>query len=132
MQVYTSVLKDFLQDHLPPRLEQLAKVTIRNAKTAHVPGAVSYKIPPECFPAFRVEWERVLMQQMVHYCGDELLARLTSADEEFRDETIKFFTDPHVFSETGEVLCDVLYDHLCLEGFLDLPMDWRVKHPRAN
>ena len=132
MKIYTSVLSQFLQEHLPPRLEQMAKVTIGNAGTARHPEAVPYKILPESFPAFRVEWERVLMQQMVHYCGDELMRQLTDANEEFREETVKFFTDPHVFSETGEVLCDALYDYLCLEGFLDLPMDWRVLHGRAN
>jgi hypothetical protein len=39
---------------------------------------------------------------------------------------VKFFTDPHVFSETCAVVCEQLYDFLCLEGFLDLPVDWRV------
>jgi hypothetical protein len=132
MQVYTSVLASFLHEHLPPRLEQMAKFTIHAARTAHHPQAVSYKVIPECFPAFRSEWERVLMQQMVHYCGDELLARLKTSREEVREETIKFFTDPHIFSETGDVLCDALYDYLCLEGFLDLPMDWRVQHARDS
>ena len=66
------------------------------------------------------------MEQIVHYCGDQLLAALTGENQEFRDETVRFFTDPHIFSETGEVLCEGIYDFLCNEGFLDLPMDWRV------
>ena len=69
------------------------------------------------------------MQQMVFFAGDELLERLTQHQEdsqEFRDETITFFTDPHIFSETCGVMCQELYDFLCLEGFLDLPVDWRV------
>jgi hypothetical protein len=33
-----------------------------------------------------------------------------------------------LFSETCEVLCDALYDFLCLEGFLDLPVDWRARY----
>ena len=66
------------------------------------------------------------MQQMVFFCGDELVDQLTAANQEFREETVKFFTDPHVFSETCQVLCEELYDFLCLEGFLDLPVDWRV------
>jgi len=63
---------------------------------------------------------------MVFYCGDELLERLTQDAQDFRDETVKFFTDPHIFSETCAVMCQELYDFLCLEGFLDLPVDWRV------
>jgi hypothetical protein len=66
---------------------------------------------------------------MVFFAGDELLERLTQRQEDnqdFRDETVKFFTDPHIFSETCAVMCQELYDFLCLEGFLDLPVDWRV------
>jgi hypothetical protein len=37
-----------------------------------------------------------------------------------------------VYSETCEVVCDALYDFLCLEGFLDLPVDWRVKISRGS
>ncbi|HEY2409442.1 MAG TPA: hypothetical protein VGI10_25725 [Polyangiaceae bacterium] len=126
MNIYTAVIADFLQKHLPPRLEQMAKVAIRVAKTARQPNSVGYKVQVECFAAFRQEWEQVFMQQMVFFCGDELLARLTQGDEAFRDETVKFFTDPHVFSETCAVVSQELYDFLCLEGFLDLPVDWRV------
>lgn len=126
MTIYTAVLGDFLQKHLPPRLEQMAKVTIRVSKAARRPNSVGYKVLADAFGDFRAEWERLFMQQMVFFCGDELLERLTQSSEEFQEETVKFFTDPHVFSETCAVVCEQLYDTLCLEGFLDLPVDWRV------
>jgi hypothetical protein len=126
MNIYTTVLGDFLQKHLPPRLEQMGKVTIRVCKSARRPNSVGYKVLSDAFGDFRAEWERMFMQQMVFFCGDELLERLTQEGEAFREETVKFFTDPHVFSETCEVVCEQLYDFLCLEGFLDLPVDWRV------
>jgi hypothetical protein len=126
MNIYTSVLGDFLQKHLPPRLEQMAKVTVRVCKSARRPSSVGYKVLADSFGDFRAEWERLFMQQMVFFCGDELLERLTQEGEAFQEETVKFFTDPHVFSETCEVVCEQLYDFLCLEGFLDLPVDWRV------
>jgi hypothetical protein len=126
MTIYTAVLGDFLQKHLPPRLEQMGKVTIRVCKSARRPGSVGYKVLADSFADFRAEWERLFMQQMVFFCGDELLERLTQTSEAFQGETVKFFTDPHVFSETCAVVCEHLYDFLCLEGFLDLPVDWRV------
>jgi hypothetical protein len=126
MTIYTSVLGDFLQKHLPPRLEQMGKVTIRVCKSARRPNSVGYKVLADAFADFRAEWERLFMQQMVFFCGDELLERLTQGNEAFQEETVKFFTDPHVFSETCAVVCETLYDFLCLEGFLDLPVDWRV------
>jgi hypothetical protein len=126
MTIYTSVLSEFLQKYLPPRLEQMAKVTVRVSKTARRPSSVSYKVQADAFADFRAEWERLFMQQMVFFCGDELLEKLTQGSEDFQEATVKFFTDPHVFSETCEVVCEQLYDFLCLEGFLDLPVDWRV------
>lgn len=130
MTIFTGVLSQFVQEHLPPRLEQLAKLTIRAARTASRPNSVGYKVLDDAFPDFRNEWERLLMSQLVNFCGDELLAQLKTGDHRLRDETIKFFTDPHVFSETGQVLCDHVYDFLCQEGFLELPLDWRVQLAR--
>lgn len=131
MTIYTSVLADFLQIHLPPRAAQMGRLAIRAARTARRPNSVPYKVLADAFPDFRAEWERIFMGQMVFFCGDELLARLND-DGAFREETVRFFTDPHVFSDTCEVLCEELYDFLYLEGFLDLPLDWRVGHEASN
>lgn len=127
MRVFTSVLTRFFQDHLPPRLEQMTRVTVRNAKTAVQDYSVPYKIHPERFNDFRGAWERVFMGQMINYCGDEFLAQLDETGDDVREETIEFFTDPHVFSAICDVINHDLYDRLCMEGFLDLPMDWRAQ-----
>jgi hypothetical protein len=130
MTIFTTVLVDFFQAHLPSRLAQMARITIRNARTARQPDSVGYKVLPDCFQAFRVAWERLLMQQMVNFCGDALMAQLDPQANDVHEETVRFFTDPHVYSETCEVVCNALYDFLCLEGFLDLPVDWRVQVSR--
>ncbi|MCC6216900.1 MAG: hypothetical protein IT376_18725 [Polyangiaceae bacterium] len=132
MTIYTAVLMRFLHEHLPPHLGALARDTLRAAGTAAQPNSVGYKVLGDRFPAFRAEWERAFMQRMVSFCGDELLAALTEGQEAFREETVKFFTDPHVFSASAQVICDSLYDFLCLEGFLDLPVDWRVSLARES
>lgn len=125
MDVFTDVLGEFFRGHLRARLPQMAKITVARAATATQPNSVPYKIRTDRFTAFRTEWERVLMTQMIHYCGDELIAQLDSSGGAVREETLAFFTDPHVYSETCEVICSELYDRLCMEGFLDLPMNWR-------
>jgi len=126
MRVFSGVLVDFFQKHLPPRLEQMARITVSNARTGYQSNSVPYKIHADRFNDFRAAWERVLMTQMIHFCTDEFMARLDQGDDGVREETIAFFTDPHVFSETCQVVCEGLYDRLCVEGFLDLPVDWRV------
>jgi hypothetical protein len=128
MTVYAAVVSEFLRDYLPPRLDAMAKNTIRSATTARRPNSIPYKVLSDAFPDFRMHWERVFMEQMINCCGDELAARLTQGDAEYRDETVRFFSDPHVYSESAEVVCQELYDFLCLEGFLDLPVNWRVTH----
>jgi hypothetical protein len=130
MHIHSAVLLEFLQTHLPPRTEAMCRATLRAAETGRSHGAVNYKILSTQFPEFRAHWERIFMEQMVNFCGDELLGKLQKSEEAFRDETIRFFTDPHLFSDTAEVICDGIYDFLCLEGFLDLPVDWRVKLAR--
>ena len=126
MTVYAAVVSEFLRDYLPPRLDVMAKNTIRAAHTAERVAGIGHKILAEQFPAFRLEWERVFMEQMVNFCSDELEARLTREGSKFRDETVRFFSDPHVYSGSAEVVCHELYDFLCLEGFVDLPVNWRV------
>jgi hypothetical protein len=132
MTVYAAVVSEFLRDYLPPRLEAMAKNTIRAANTARRPNSISYKVLADAFPDFREQWERVFMEQMINCCGDELAARLTQGDVEYREETVRFFSDPHVYSESAEVVCQELYDFLCLEGFLDLPVNWRVSHQQEE
>ncbi len=125
MTIFAAVVSEFLQKHLPRALEQMTKVTVRSAQTARRPNSVAYKILADAFPEYRAEWERVFMEQMVNFCGDELISRLKE-ESQFREETVKFFSDPHVFSESAAVICEELYDFLCLEGLLDLPVNWRV------
>jgi len=132
MTVYAAVVSEFLRDYLPPRLEAMAKNTIRAATTARRPNSIAYKVLADAFPDFRMHWERVFMEQMINCCGDELAARLTQGDGEYRDETVRFFSDPHVYSESAEVVCQELYDFLCLEWFLDLPVNWRVSHQQKE
>jgi hypothetical protein len=125
---YSSVLADFLQKYLPQRLDQMGKATLRVSKAARRPGSVGSKVQTDAFGDFRSEWERLFMQHLVFFCGDELLQRLTpdAPDVAADAATLKFVIDPQVFSDTCAVVCEALYDFLYLEGFLELPVDWRL------
>jgi len=130
--IYAGVVSEFMRDYLPPRVEAMARNTVRAAETARRPSSVGHKILADAFPAFREQWERIFVEQMVNFCGDELGRRLTEAGSDYREETIRFFSDPHVYSESAAVVCNELYDFFCLEGFLDLPVNWRVTRATAE
>jgi len=126
MTIYAGVVSEFMREYLPPRLDAMARNTVRSAETARRPNSVGYRVQADAFPAFREHWERVFMEQMVNFCGDELGRRMNETGSAYRDETIRFFADPHVYSDSAEVVCHELYEFLCLEGFVDLPVNFRV------
>ncbi len=127
MNVFTAVLTDFFEQILPPELPTIAQNVIKQAGAARLPNSVGYKVPAEAFPEFRKVWEKELVARLVGFAGEELVTRLSESADGYHDETVRFFTDPHVFSQTAEVVCDKIYDFLCQEGYLDLPLDWRVE-----
>jgi hypothetical protein len=122
--VFNSVLVDFFAKQLPGTVPELAHEVIQQAGTAEG-KAFAYKISSEAFPRFRAAFERRFMVRLVGFAEDQLVARLADTAGTVRDETIKFITDPHIFSMICGEITDGLYEFLCNEGFLDLPTDWR-------
>jgi hypothetical protein len=123
--VFNGVLLDFFCKQLGPGAGELAREVIQQSGTSEG-KAFSYKISADAFPGFRASFERRLMVRLVGYAEDELVARLADTAGATRDETIKFITDPHVFSMICGEICDGLYEFFCNEGFVDLPPDWRA------
>ncbi len=124
----TLVLTEFFEKRLPPELATLARSTIEQSGSARQPTSVAYKIHGAAgFAAFRAIWESELVTRLVAFCPEALMARIQENDELLLDETIAFFTDPHLLSEIAEVVCLSIYDTLCQDGFLDLPLDWRLR-----
>jgi hypothetical protein len=127
MAVFSDVLTEFLADGIGRERDTFALAVIRRSGAANVPGSVGYKIRREAFASFRTAWESEWMERWVSFASARFVARLNAADEPFMQETVAFFTDPHLYSETSVVLCEASYDFLCQEGYLDLPLDWRVQ-----
>jgi hypothetical protein len=127
MAVFSEVLASFLETDIGREPEHFAHQVIQLSGTAKRPGSVGYRIDRESFGAFRAAWERQWMERWVGFATERFAAQLAGSDEPFMEETIAFFTDAHLYSETSVVLCEACYDFLCQEGFLDLPLDWRIQ-----
>jgi hypothetical protein len=121
---FNEVLVAFFSKCLAPAVPELAREVVESARTAEG-RALSYKVVADAFPRFRAAFERRVMTLLVGYAEDQLVARLADTAGASRDETVKFITDPRLFSLICGEVCEGLYEYLCNEGFLDLPADWR-------
>lgn len=129
--VVHAVLVDFFTGELAPRLDELAAEVVASART-YEGRAYSYKVTSEAFPRFRAAFERCLMVRLVSFAEDPLIFRLADTAGSARDETIVFITDPKLFSMICGEVCEGIYEFLCNEGFLDLPIDWRHAPPAPS
>lgn len=127
MTVYTNVLVSFIRERMPVAIGELCRRAIVQAKVARNQDAVGYKIRTQSFSAFKAAFEAGMVREMIEYCTNRFLAELGQSGQEVAQETQAFFTDPHVYSLTCVVMCNDIYDYLYLEGFLDIPSDWRTR-----
>ncbi len=127
MTVFTNVLVKFIRERIPAALPRLCQSTIVKCKAAQQPDSVSYKVRTPRFASFRAAFEAALVAEMIEYCTDRFLQELDQLDSEVAVETSKFFTEPFVYSQTCMVISGDIYDFLCLEGYLDIPPDWRSR-----
>lgn len=128
---FHSVLVDFLCKQLPPTLGAFSQEVI--AQSGSWEGrAYAYKITSEGFARFRATFERRFMTRLVSFAEDALHARLVDTAGTVQLETIQFITNPHVFSMICGEICDGVYEHLCNEGFLDMPPDYRAAQNAAG
>lgn len=127
MTVFTNVLVKFIRERVPAALPRLSRTTIVKSKCARHADSVSYKIRTHCFAAVRSAFEAALVAEMIEFCTDRFLQELDQLESDVAEETAKFFTDPFVYSQTCMIVSGDIYDFLCLEGFLDIPPDWRSR-----
>lgn len=123
--IVNEVLLDFFRKGLPPQLPKLAEEVIKECGSAKVEAAMGYKVLHESFDPFRQSFERRFLSKLVSHVQHTLVKQLQQSEDAFRDETISFVQMPQVYSEICALICDGVYDFLCNEGFLDLPIDWR-------
>ncbi len=127
VRVLNEVLSLFFMQELPPVVGELAWEVVREARLADSKIRGGYKVSAEMFGQFRPAFERRFLQRLVPFAADEMLKRVHASEGKFRSETLRFISDPHIFSDVCELVCEASYDFLYNEGFLDLPADWRAK-----
>jgi hypothetical protein len=120
-------LKQFFTSELPPEIGELAWEVVKEARLADSRARAGYKIGPDAFPRFRSAFERKFLQRLVGHVEEGLLEQVRSKGTEFRGETLRFVSDPQIFTDVCELVCDAVYDYLYNDGFLDLPADWRAR-----
>jgi hypothetical protein len=130
--VFTEVLAEYFQKGLPPEIPDLARAVITDAGTATATNAVGYKVLHESFPKFRQAMERRFVGSLVRYSQQRIVKKLEASQDAFRDETIAFVQSPQIYSDVCAVICDAMYEFLCNEGFLDLPIDWRSENAAST
>jgi hypothetical protein len=130
--ILNEVLLDFFRKGLPPELPRIAEEVIRECGSARVEAAMGYKVLHESFESFRQAFERRFLARVVGHVQHTLVKHLQQSEDAFRDETISFVQMPQVYSEICALVCDGVYDFLCNEGFLDLPIDWRSELQRGG
>jgi len=105
---------------------------VKEARLAESRARAGYKIGADAFPRFRGTFERKFLQRLVAYVEDGMLARVRGNATSFRVETQRFVSDPRIFSDVCDLVCDAVYDMLYNDGFLDLPNDWRARLVAAD
>lgn len=121
---YHSVLVDFLCKQLGAAVAELSEEVISQSGSWEG-RSYAYKITADAFPRFRGAFERRVMTRLVGFAEDQLVSRLVSTAGSVADETVRFITDPHVFSMICGEICDGTYEYLGNEGFLEVPADFR-------
>jgi hypothetical protein len=125
--ILNDVLLDFFRNSLPKDLEQMSGEIVRESGSAKHSASLGYKVLHESFPAFRQSLERRFLSRLVSHVQMKLVRRLEQSEDSFREETIVFVQSPQIYSDCCALVCDAVYDFLCNEGFLDLPIDWRAQ-----
>jgi hypothetical protein len=129
--VFNAVLVDFVGKQLSPVIPTLSHEVVHQAATFEG-RSFGYKITADAFPRFRAAFERRFMVRLVGYAEDELVKQLADTAGSARNDTIKFLSNPELWSMICLEISSAVYEFLFSEGFLDLPQDWLTTEVAAS
>lgn len=130
--IYRDVLTHYFAQTFPESLGELAWEVIRESQVARG-HQLGYKITADRFERFRTTFDKKLIERLAFEIQGPVVAAASKSAAQFRDATLRFVADPHVFSEICAAVADAIYHFLYNEGYLDLPTGFerRVQDRRA-
>jgi len=125
LQVFREVLVVFLMKDLRENVGDIAWAVVREAQVARG-HELSYKIQQGQFPRFRTVFEAKFMEQLLASLQQPLARKMKELpNHDFREHTVEFAADARIYAEICAVMCNMVYEYLHGEGFLDLPVQWQ-------
>jgi hypothetical protein len=123
--IFRTVLSEFFTGEFRASVGEFCWEVVRESRVAQG-KPFGYKLGPDAFAAFRESFDKKFLERLVLDVQEPILQRAGQDKGTFRDETLRFVADPHIFLEICNVMCDSFYDYLHGEGYLDLPSQWRA------
>jgi hypothetical protein len=118
--IYRDVLTRYFTQTFPESLGELSWEVIRESQVARG-HPLGYKITADRFERFRTTFDKKLIERLAFEIQEPVVSAASQGSLQFRDVTLRFVADPHVFSEICAAVADAIYHFLYNEGYLDLP-----------
>jgi hypothetical protein len=132
LSIYRDALTQYFTQTFPSSLGELAWEVIRESQVAKS-HALGYKITADRFERFRTTFDKKLIERLAFEIQEPVVHAASKSNAQFRDATLRFVADPHVFSEICAAVADAIYAFLYNEGYLDLPAGFeRRVHERRR
>ncbi len=114
---------EFFSSSFRQDLGDLCWSVVRESKVARTEGFLldGHKVSAAAFKRFREVFEKHFLERLALGVKDPLLTRLSVLPQALSEDALEFVSDPSLLALVCELMCEAFYDHLQLEGVLDLP-----------
>lgn len=127
LRILTEVFTEFFSSSFRQDLGDLCWSVVRESKVARTEGFLldGHKVSAAAFKRFREVFEKHFLERLALGVKDPLLSRLAVLPQPLSEDALEFVSDPSLLALVCELMCEAFYDHLQLEGVLDLPVSWK-------
>lgn len=127
LRLLTEVFTEFFTGSFRQDLGDLCWSVVRESQVARTEGFLldGHKVSAAAFKRFREVFEKHFLERLALGVKDPLLSRLVVLSQPLSEDALEFVSDPSLLALVCELMCEAFYDHLQLEGVLDLPVSWK-------